>query len=90
MEFQDDPTLEPQSIDKVEPGGLPYTPPAPVVEPTQSALEKVDTIAREGWPELVRRAKDFYAKHPTLVKTAGVVAAAAIARRLFRGRPGLF
>ena len=84
MEFQDDPKLEPESIDKVEPGGLPYTPPA------QSAIEKVDTIAREGWPELVRRAKDFYAKHPTLVKTAGVVAAAAIARRLFRGRPGLF
>jgi hypothetical protein len=84
MEFQEDPTLEPESIDKVEPGGLPYTPPA------RSAIEKVDTIAREGWPELVRRAKDFYAKHPTLVKTAGVVAAAAIARRLFRGRPGLF
>jgi hypothetical protein len=87
MEFQEDPTPEPQSIDKVEPGGLPYTPP---VQPNPSAIEKVDTIAREGWPELVRKAKDFYARHPTLVKTAGVVAAAAIARRLFRGRPGLF
>lgn len=84
MEFQEDPTLEPESIDKVEPGGLPYTPPA------QSAIEQVDTIAREGWPELVRRAKDFYTRHPTLVKTAGVVAAAAIARRLFRGGPRWF
>jgi hypothetical protein len=84
MEFQEDPTLEPESIDKVEPGGLPYTPPAP------SAIEKVDTIAREGWPDLVRRAKDFYTRHPTLVKTAGVVAAAAIARRLFRGGPRWF
>ena len=84
MEFQEDPTLEPESIDKVEPGGLPYTPPA------QSAIEKVDTIAREGWPDLVRRAKDFYTRHPTLVKTAGVVAAAAIARRLFRGGPRWF
>jgi len=84
MEYHEDPTLEPQSIDKVEPGGLPYTP------PVQSAIEKVDTIAREGWPELVRRAKDFYSKHPTLVKTAGVVAAAAIARRIFRGGPRWF
>ncbi len=90
MEFQEDPTLEPESIDKVEPGGLPYTPPAPTVEPAQSAIEKVDTIAREGWPELVRRAKDFYTRHPTLVKTAGVVAAATIARRLFRGGPRWF
>ncbi len=90
MEYQEDPSLEPESIDKVEPGGLPYTPPAQsAIEPTRSPLT-VDTIAREGWPELVRRAKDFYARHPTLVKTAGVVAAAAIARRLFRGRPGLF
>ena len=84
MEYQEDPTLEPRMPDKVEPGTeLPYTPKAQ--EPT--AIDKVDTIAREGWPELVRRAKDFYSKHPTLVKTAGVVAAAAIARRLFRGGP---
>jgi len=55
--------------------------------PKSEIREKVDTIAREGWPELVRRAKDFYSRHPTLVKTAGVVAAAAIARRLFRGGP---
>ena len=85
MEFQEDPTLEPRIPDKVEPGSsLPYAP------PTETAIEKVDTIAREGWPELVRRAKDFYTRHPTLVKTAGVVAAAAIARRLFRGGPRWF
>jgi len=88
MEIQDDPTLEPQSIDKVEPGGLPYTP-KPKTR-AETAIDKVDTIAREGWPDLVRRAKDFYSKHPTLVKTAGVVAAAAIARRLFRGGPRWF
>ena len=84
MDFQEDPTLEPATLDKVEPGTeLPYTPKTQA----ETAIEKVDTIAREGWPELVRRAKDFYTRHPTLVKTAGVVAAAAIARRLFRGGP---
>ena len=44
----------------------------------------------KGLPDVMQRAKGFYAKHPTLVKTLGTVAVAAIARRLFRGRPGLF
>lgn len=48
-----------------------------------------DGLAR-GLPDVVQRAKGFYSKHPTLVKAIGTVVVAGIARRLFRGRPGLF
>ena len=44
----------------------------------------------KGLPDVIQRAKGFYTRHPTLVKTVGTVFVAAIARRLFRGRPGLF
>jgi len=85
MEHFEDPTLEPPSLDKVEPGSsLPYTPPPRAR--AQSAIEKADTIAREGFPELYQKAKDFYARHPTLVKTAAVVVLASVAKRVFRPR----
>ncbi len=41
-------------------------------------------------PDMIQKARGFYARHPTLVKTLGTVFAAAIARRFFRGRPRLF
>ena len=48
-----------------------------------------DALTR-GFPDVIQRAKGFYSKHPTLVKAIGTVVVAGIARRLFRGRPGLF
>jgi hypothetical protein len=81
MEFQEDPALEPRVPDKVEPGARPYMPQA------ETPIKTVDTIAKERFPELLQRAKDFYARHPTLVKALGTVAAAALARRMFPGRP---
>jgi len=50
----------------------------------------VATYAKEHQPEIFRRATEFYAQHPTLVKVLGTVAIASIARRLAGGaRPGL-
>jgi hypothetical protein len=46
-------------------------------------------FTKESLSDIIQKAKGFYARHPTLVKTLGTLAAAAIARRLFRGRPGL-
>jgi hypothetical protein len=44
----------------------------------------------KSFPDVIQRARGFYTRHPTLVKTVGTVFAAALARRLFRGRPRLF
>ena len=54
------------------------------------AENALDALNRDRFPDIIQRAKDFYARHPTLVKVVGTVAVAALARRLFRGRPGLF
>lgn len=85
MEFREDPSSEDETFQKVEPPAPRSY--APLAEPIPAA---VDTLARERFPEILQKAKDFCARHPTLVTVAGTVAAAAIARRLFRGRPGLF
>jgi len=58
---------------------------------TPQDVANVATYAKENQPEIFRRATEFYAQHPTLVKTLGVVAIASIARRLAGGaRPGFF
>jgi hypothetical protein len=41
-----------------------------------------------GLPDVIRRARAFYERHPTLVKTAGTFLLAAMARRFYRGRRG--
>ena len=40
--------------------------------------------------DLARQASDFYAKHPTLVKTLGAAAVLLLAKRLSGKRPGRF
>ncbi len=60
----------------------------PEVEPRSDFESPFGALAR-GLPEVIEKAKDFYSRHPTLVKAVGTVFVAAIARRLFRGRPGL-
>ena len=65
----------------------------PVLRPDVMSREDLQNpfgALSKGLPDVIERAKGFYAKHPTLVKTVGTVFVAAIARRLFRGRPGLF
>ena len=64
----------------------------PVLRPdvvSRGDLENPFDAFAKGFPDVLQKAKVFYAKHPTLVKTLGTIAVAAIARRLFRGRPGL-
>ena len=61
----------------------------PEVE-SRSDLDGTFGPLSKGFPEVIQRAKEFYTRHPTLVKTVGTVFVAALARRLFRGRPGLF
>jgi hypothetical protein len=64
----------------------------PLVEnrvPNELGENAFGAFTKESLTDIIQRAKGFYAKHPTLVKTLGTLAAAAIARRLFRGRPGL-
>ena len=64
----------------------------PLVEnrvPNELGENAFGPLTKESLPDIIQKAKGFYAKHPTLVKTLGTLAAAAIARRLFRGRPGL-
>jgi len=57
---------------------------------TPQDVGNVATYAKEHQPEIFRRATEFYAQHPTLVKVLGTVAIASIARRLAGGgRPGL-
>ncbi len=65
----------------------------PVLKPdvvTRGGVENPFDGLAKGLPDLVQRARGFYSKHPTLVKAIGTVVVAGIARRLFRGRPGLF
>jgi hypothetical protein len=67
--------------------------PSVAQDPSTATPEDVGNIAayaKEHQPELFRRATEFYAQHPTLVKVLGTVAIASIARRLAGGaRPGL-
>lgn len=54
-------------------------------DPTTASPQDVGSVAayaKEHQPELFRRATEFYAQHPTLVKVLGTVAIASIARRL--------
>ena len=65
----------------------------PVLKPevvTRGGVENPFDGLAKGLPDMLQRAKGFYSKHPTLVKAIGTVVVAGIARRLFRGRPGLF
>jgi hypothetical protein len=53
-------------------------------------VAKVAAYAKDNQPDLFHKAMGFYAEHPMLVKTMGVLAVAAIAKRLAGGgRPGL-
>jgi hypothetical protein len=64
----------------------------PVLRPDVVSRPDLDSpfdALTKGFPDVIQKAKGFYARHPTLVKALGTVAVAAIARRLFRGRPGL-
>jgi hypothetical protein len=67
--------------------------PSVAQDPSTATPQDVGSIAayaKEHQPELFRRATEFYAQHPTLVKVLGTVAIASIARRLAGGaRPGL-
>jgi hypothetical protein len=57
-------------------------------DPTTATPQDVGSVAayaKEHQPELFRRATEFYAQHPTLVKVLGTVAIASIARRLMGG-----
>ena len=67
------------------------SPRPPVLTPeveSRSDLNGAFGALSKGFPEVIQRAKEFYTRHPTLVKTVGTVFVAALARRLFRGRPG--
>ncbi len=69
------------------------SPRPPILTPEVESRSDLDSpfgALANGLPDVIQRAKGFYTRHPTLVKTVGTVFAAAIARRLFRGRPGLF
>jgi hypothetical protein len=69
------------------------SPRPPILQPevleSRSDVENPLGALTRGLPDVIQRAKGFYARHPTLVKAVGTVFVAAIARRLFRGRPGL-
>jgi hypothetical protein len=74
----------------IEPSASPRPPVlTPEVE-SRSDLDSPFGALSKSLPDVIERAKGFYTRHPTLVKTVGTVFVAAIARRLFRGRPGLF
>ena len=65
----------------------------PVLKPevvTRGGVENPFDGLAKGLPDVLQRAKGFYSRHPTLVKAIATVVVAGIARRLFRGRPGLF
>ena len=73
--------------------GSSASPRPPVLTPeveSRSDLDSAFGALSKGFPDVIQRARGFYTRHPTLVKTVGTVFVAAIARRLFRGRPGLF
>ena len=76
---------------KIDPS---VSPRPPILTPEVESRSDLDSpfgALANGLPDVIQRAKGFYARHPTLVKTVGTVFAAAIARSvLFRGRPGLF
>ena len=84
-----------EAVSAPDPGGMDPSarrrPPVvtPEVEPRRDMDDPLGALAK-GLPDVIQRAKGFYTRHPTLVKTVGTVFVAAIARRLFRGRPGLF
>ena len=84
-----------EAVSASDPGGVDPSvrrrPPVvtPEVEPRSDLDDPLGALAK-GLPDVIQRAKGFYTRHPTLVKTVGTVFVAAIARRLFRGRPGLF
>ena len=84
-----------EAVSAPDPGGVDPSvrrrPPVatPEVEPRSDLDDPLGALAK-GLPDVIQRAKGFYTRHPTLVKTVGTVFVAAIARRLFRGRPGLF
>ncbi len=67
--------------------------PSVAADPASASPQDVGNLAayaKEHQPEIFRRASEFYAQHPTLVKVLGTVAIASIARRLAGGgRPGL-
>ena len=66
--------------------------PSVAQNPQQASPEDVARVAgyaRQNQPDLLHRAGDFYAQHPTLVKALGTAAIVAIARNLAGKRPGL-
>jgi hypothetical protein len=89
------PQFEEEAVSASDPGRIDPSvrrrPPVvtPEVESRSDMDDPLGALAK-GLPDVIQRAKGFYARHPTLVKTVGTVFVAAIARRLFRGRPGLF
>ncbi len=72
-----------------EPYANVHRPPVESRVSREGAENAFGAFTKDNLPDIIQKAKGFYAKHPTLVKTLGTLAAAAIARRLFRGRPGL-
>ena len=67
--------------------------PAAVEQNPQAAtpedVAKVAAYAQQNNPDVFHKAMGFYARHPALVQAMGTLAVAAIAKRLFHGRPGL-
>jgi hypothetical protein len=77
------------ATEETEPSASPQPPILkPEIESPRDLESPFGSLAKS-FPDVIQKAKGFYARHPTLVKAVGTVFVAAIARRLFRGRPGL-
>jgi hypothetical protein len=75
---------------EIEPSGPPASPRPPILRPEVHSPRADSLLGAlgHGLPDIVRRARGFYERHPTLVKTVGTVLLAAMTRRLYRGRRG--
>ena len=93
MDTRDDPDSD---LDGARSSEIPQkassaSPRPPILRPEVQSPRSLDNLFGafgNGLPDVVRRARGFYERHPTLVKTVGTLFVAAMTRRLYRGRRG--
>jgi hypothetical protein len=75
---------------EIQPKGS-SSPRSTILQPEVQSPKPLDGLLGslgQGLPDVLRRARGFYERHPTLVKAVGTVLLAAMTRRLYRGRRG--
>ena len=90
MEIREDPDSDRDGARSTEipQEGPPASPRPPILRPEVQSPRSLENPFGNGLSDVVRRARGFYERHPTLVKTAGTLLLAAMTRRLYRGRRG--